>query len=631
MWEEFINNWLAWALLLLPLFSATVNFVWLRKENFMAQLVSVSIAALMFLIALGIFFGAIIPPEAALIKWINIPDLLTIEIGWLNNDLSRSMLLVVTGVGFLVHVFSIGYMDEDKDRARFFGLLSLFMFSMLGIVIANNLVMMYIFWELVGLSSYLLVGFWWYKESASVAAKKAFLCNRVGDFGFLLGILMYWSTTGTLTLDFTSTEGAAALADLRALPVWELSTMGLLLFCGCVGKSAMFPLHVWLPDAMEGPTPVSALIHAATMVAAGVYMLCRVFVILDMPGTVTLTIIAWVGGGVCLGAAFVGCQQDDIKRILAYSTLSQLGYMVMGVGIGAPGAAMFHLSTHACFKAGLFLCSGAIIHQCHEEQDTWRMGGLWKKMPITVGAFFVCALALSGCYGTAGFFSKDLIIELAAGSNVPGAIALYWVGYGAAILTAFYMFRLMTIAFTGKPRTEKAKHAKEYGFVMIFPCVTLALFALGAGWPIWGWEHNWGVATIGLEQFEDMYYSHGFSLAVGISFFLIGAAGATWLYWGKNEEPYRKGPMVWLNRKFYFDEFYDNVVIPTQQAFAKVFAWIDDWIIGGLFVRGSAALSEFSGQMLRLFQTGNLQAYAFLFSLGLILLFYFILFRLPLP
>ncbi|MEM1057739.1 MAG: NADH-quinone oxidoreductase subunit L [Verrucomicrobiota bacterium] len=633
--QEFINNWLAWGLLLLPLFSAAVNFIWLRKENVMAQIVSVSIAGLIFLIALGIFYDRIAVPPGALIKWITIPGVeglhgFHVEIGWLDNALSRAMLLVVTGVGFLVHVFSIGYMDHDKDRARFFGLLSLFMFSMIGIVIANNLIMMYIFWELVGLSSYLLVGFWWYKESASAAAKKAFLCNRVGDFGFLLGILMYWGTTGTLTLDFESEAGQAALAALGALPGWEVTTMGLLLFCGCVGKSAMFPLHVWLPDAMEGPTPVSALIHAATMVAAGVYMLCRIFAILDLDASWALTVVAWVGAGVCLGAAFVGCQQDDIKRILAYSTLSQLGYMVMAVGIGAPGAAMFHLSTHACFKAGLFLCSGAIIHQCHEEQDTWRMGGLWKRMPITVGAFLMCALALSGCPYTAGYFSKDLIIELAGGSDVWGAQALYWIGFGAAILTAFYMFRLMTIAFVGKPRTEPAKHAKEYGFVMIFPVVTLALFALGAGWPVWGWEDYYGIATGGLAQFSSHFEPAWLSKVVGWSFFAIGTGAAILLYLGKNEEPYRRGFMKVLNRKFYFDELYDNLVIPAQQLVARVIAWVDDLLIGGLLVRGSAALSEFSGQMLRLFQTGNLQAYAFLFALGLIILFYFVLFRLPL-
>lgn len=629
MYAEFISFWLVWALLLLPLVSAAANFIWLRKTAVPAQVVSVLCSGIGFLIALSIFYGFISVPPGALVKWIDVGSL-QVEIGWLDNELSRAMLLVVTGVGFLVHVFSIGYMDHDKDRARFFGLLSLFMFSMLGIVIANNLVMMYVFWELVGLSSYLLVGFWWFKESASVAAKKAFLCNRVGDFGFLLGILFYWSTTGTLTLDFTSTAGQAALADLQALPAWEITLMGLLLFCGCVGKSAMFPLHVWLPDAMEGPTPVSALIHAATMVAAGVYMLCRVFLILDMDASHALTVIAWVGGGVCLGAAFVGCQQDDIKRILAYSTLSQLGYMVMAVGVGAPGAAMFHLSTHACFKAGLFLCSGAIIHQCHEEQDTWHMGGLWKKMPVTVSAFFMCALALSGCPGTAGYFSKDLIIEIAGGSGTASGYWLYWIGYGAAILTAFYMFRLMTIAFLGKPRTEKAEHAKEYGFVMIFPCVTLALFALGAGWPIWGWEHYYGEATIGLQQFAHKFEPHIVSLIVGPVFFIVGAAGAYLLYKSKNEEPYRFGPMVALNRKFYFDEVYDNIIVPLQQLGARILAWLDDWVIGGLLVRGSAALTEFSGQMLRLFQTGNLQAYAFLFGLGVLLLFYFVLFRLPL-
>jgi NADH-quinone oxidoreductase subunit L len=376
------------------------------------------------------------------------------------------MLFVVTGVGGLIHIYSYGYMDEDPGKARFFAKLSLFTFSMLGIVLANNFIEMFIFWELVGVSSYLLIGFWFEKPSAGDAAKKAFIVNRLGDSGFLLGILMVWGLLGSLNFsalqsDMDSihtmfTMGSKDDSHLHNLLSTYFSNqslftiVGLLIFCGAMGKSAQFPLHVWLPDAMEGPTPVSALIHAATMVAAGVYMLCRIFFLLNADA---LHVIAYIGGFTALLAALIAVQQNDIKRIIAYSTLSQLGYMVMAVGLSGPTAAMFHLTTHAFFKALLFLSAGSVIIGMHHEQDIWQMGNLRKKMPITFWTFLIGALALSGIPPFAGFYSKDSILAqcLEQGREHPMlGYPLFGVAVFIAGLTAFYTFRLFFVVFSGK-------------------------------------------------------------------------------------------------------------------------------------------------------------------------------------
>jgi NADH-quinone oxidoreductase subunit L len=359
---------------------------------------------------------------------------LHIDFGLRLDALSLLMLLIVTGVGGAIHIYSYGYMQEDRSVSRYFACLSLFTFSMLGIVLASNFVQMFVFWELVGVSSYLLFGFWYERTAAADACKKAFLTNRVGDFGFMLGIITVWSTLGTVS--FGALEDAFK-ANPQALG--NLATVaGLLIFCGAVGKSAQFPLHVWLPDAMEGPTPVSALIHAATMVAAGVYMLCRIFFLLDAPA---LEVIAWIGGFTALLAALMAIQQNDIKRILAYSTLSQLGYMVMGVGLHGPTAAMYHLTTHAFFKALLFLAAGSVIYALHHEQDIWKMGGLRTKMPTTFWTFMVGTLALCGVPPFSGFYSKDSILAAAVEHNV----ALFILGVFVAVLTTFHVF----VAFLG--------------------------------------------------------------------------------------------------------------------------------------------------------------------------------------
>ena len=332
-----------------------------------------------------------------------------VDFGLKLDTLSLMMTLIVTGVGGAIHIYSYDYMDDDPGKSRFFACLSLFTFSMLGIVLANNFVMMFIFWELVGVSSYLLIGFWFEKPSAGDAAKKAFITNRLGDFGFLAGILMVWGLLGTLNFSAMPDLLAAYKAGSVTLGV-SATIAGLLIFCGAAGKSAQFPLHVWLPDAMEGPTPVSALIHAATMVAAGVYMLCRTFFLYD---ATALQIIAYIGGFTSLLAALIAVQQNDIKRIIAYSTLSQLGYMVMSVGLAGPTPAMFHLTTHAFFKALLFLSAGSVILGMHHEQDIWKMGNLRQKMPVTFWTFLIGALALCGVPPFSGFYSKDSILAQA--------------------------------------------------------------------------------------------------------------------------------------------------------------------------------------------------------------------------
>src|SRR5215469_717206 len=431
---------LPWLILFLPIFAAVfITLFTLRSRN-LSSLISIGavvagfIMSCIFINANGFQFQG-----ESVRDWLTIGDF-HVDFGLKLDALSMMMLLIVTGVGGLIHIYSYAYMDDDDGKARFFAELSLFTFSMLGIVLANNFLEMFIFWELVGVSSYLLIGFWFEKPSAGDAAKKAFIVNRLGDFGFLLGILMVWEAHNSL--NFSVLKDAGMVTTIA----------GLLVFCGAVGKSAQFPLHVWLPDAMEGPTPVSALIHAATMVAAGVYMLCRTFYLYDATG---LQVIAYIGGFTALIAALMAVQQSDIKRIIAYSTLSQLGYMVMSVGLSGPSQAMFHLTTHAFFKALLFLSAGSVILGMHHEQDIWQMGNLRKKMPITFFTFLFGALALSACPPFSGFYSKDSILAQALGQH---NYLLFWVGEFVAFLTAFYIFRLFFVVFFTK---EKSDHARS--------------------------------------------------------------------------------------------------------------------------------------------------------------------------
>ena len=599
---------LAWILLFLPLAVAAANQLVLKKSG-LAPIVSVASALATFVIAL-LLLGK---NETAHFAWATIGDF-SINIGIKLDQLSTGMMIVVTGVGLLVHIFSLAYMKDDAAKARYFTGLSLFMFSMTGIVLADNFIMTFIFWELVGLSSYLLIGHWYQKDSAADAAKKAFLCNRIGDFGFMVGILMLWGITGHLAFDSMKGGLEAFQTANPAIFGGVLSAAVLCIFCGAIGKSAQLPLHVWLPDAMEGPTPVSALIHAATMVAAGVYMLFRLQFTLGFEvfeGLQASAVIAWTGGITALVAALMATQQDDIKRVLAYSTLSQLGYMVMAVGLVSGEAGMFHLFTHAWFKALLFLGSGAVIFACHHEQDIWKMGGLLKKMPITGFTFLIGFAALIAVPFTSGFFSKEQILE-AAHEKEP---ILFWIAAAVAVLTPFYMTRLYVVAFLGKNRSENASHAHEVGPLMSGPLVLLAILGVIAGFPF--------VAS----KFAPAYHQPehlihlGFVTYVSIGALLTGVIAGFVLYAGKEKDPVS---LPLLQNRFYIDGIYDNFIVRYfQDAFAAIIAFFDEFIINGLIVGGLSRAAESFGNIFRKVQSGSLQGYAFAFGLGVILVVYF--------
>ena len=593
-------------ILLLPFFSAVLILLVLKRSAGVSALVATGSALLTLVLSIGVLMKGGAAESAVLYNWSQAGGL-SLDIALKNDALSRGMMIVVTGIGTLVHIFSLAYMKDDAGKARFFAGLSLFMFSMTGIVYADNFPMMFIFWELVGVSSYLLIGHWYTKASAADAAKKAFLTNRIGDFGFMIGILLLWSMTGALTFDgMEENVDAMRVAGLSAAQISALTIATLLVFCGTVGKSAQFPLHVWLPDAMEGPTPVSALIHAATMVAAGVYMMVRVSFLVGVSHAGE--VISWIGGVTALLAALMATQQNDIKRILAYSTLSQLGYMVMAVGLGASQASMFHLFTHAWFKAGLFLGSGAVIYACHHEQDIWKMGGLSKKMPVTFATFAACTAALVAVpFVTSGWYSKEAILEAA---KEKGGV-LFVLAAFTALLTAFYMTRLVVVAFLGKARDEHgAGHAHEVAPVMFVPLVILAVMGVIGGFG--------GVAGAVLGQEQVPAHGHfGVVGMVSIATLIIGAGGAIVLYRGRDRDPVN---IKLFANKFYFDELYAKVIAVGQDGLATVVKVLDGLLIDGLGVRGAAGLASGAGGLLRRLQVGNIQGYAFLFGLGVLLL-----------
>jgi len=537
--------------------------------------------------------------------WISISGVFQVPLGLTLDQLSRTMAVLVSGVGAVIHIYSLGYMRDDEGKARYFAALSLFMFAMLGIVLANNFVMLFIFWELVGFTSYVLIGHWFYRDAAADAANKAFITTRIGDFGFMIGILMVWMATGSIVF----AEIAPRMSTLTGHPLF-LTIVALLIFCGAVGKSAQFPLHVWLPDAMEGPTPISALIHAATMVAAGVYMLVRVAFIIQTSQT-ALLVIAWIGTITAVMAALIATQQNDIKRILAYSTLSQLGYMMMAVGLASNDAAMFHLFTHAFFKAVLFLAAGSVIVMLHHEQNIWNMGGLSRKLPITFASFIVGALALIGCPPFSGFFSKDAILALAYERNMPiFAVALF-----TAFLTAFYIVRLLVIVFFGKPRSDIARESRESPPIMTVPLIVLAFFATLGGFTFFA--RNF--LTLPVEKEVAIIVP-----ALAIVALIVGSGLAIALYRNRTAEPV---DVELLRHKLYFDEFYSWLIYWTQELLARVSAFVDRWIIDACMVGGSSRGTWGIGALLRLVQVGNLQAYVFLFGLGVVALIYFAVFR----
>ena len=608
---------LPWLILGLPLITAATIHLGLKKKQEVSALVS-TLSAFVTLVLTIVVLGQG-KDVAANFSWAAIPSFGSIDIGLEMGSMARGMMLVVTGVGFLVHLFSLAYMKDDEALARYFCGLSLFMFSMTGIVLADNFLMMFMFWELVGLSSYLLIGHWYQKDSAADASKKAFLTNRIGDFGFMIGILMLWGMTGTFTFSGLETVlGTGGHPKVLVASPTMLSVSILLIFMGAMGKSAQAPLHVWLPDAMEGPTPVSALIHAATMVAAGVYMMARFFGTMSIDTLNELggiNLIAYIGGITSLLAALMATQQDDIKKILAYSTLSQLGYMVMAVGLLSPDAGMFHLFTHAWFKALLFLGSGAVIFACHHEQNIWKMGGLNKTMPITFATFGFGTLALCGFPFTAGFFSKEQILETALEKN----ILLFGIAAIVAFLTTFYMFRLFFIAFLGKSRSEHANHAKEVGPLMSTPLLILTVLAILSGYGF--------VAGFIAPAYSPMDFHVGAAFIASIMAVVFGILAAYKLYSKADEDPLAEKKIFQVFRhKFYFDEAYAKLVRIAQDTVAAFIHFFDELFINGLIVGGFSRAAVGIGRIFGRLQSGNLQGYAVLFGLGVILVIYFTVF-----
>ncbi len=602
--------------LLLPLGSAAVIALFLRRAGAIASILSVvtatAIAAIAVILALH--------PERfeASMEWLRLGDF-SVRLGVKYDDLAALMLCIVGVVGLCVHVFSLGYMHEDGAKARYFGGLSIFMFSMIGLTLADNLFMMFIFWELVGYSSYALIGHWHERASASDAAKKAFITNRVGDFGFLLGIILCYWANGTVNL----TELGAGHVSSRLIP--------LLLFCGAVGKSAQLPLQVWLPDAMEGPTPVSALIHAATMVAAGIYMLCRINVLM-VPDA--LTVIMWVGTATAVYAAFCAITQRDIKKVLAYSTLSQLGYMVAAFGLGSlaidhhghrlviaagVGAAMFHLTTHAFFKALLFLGSGSVIHGCHHEQDIFKMGGLRTRMPVTFWTFTIGVAAIIGLPFLAGFFSKDAILYLAYANNK----AVFVILALTAILTALYMTRLWRITFFGEPRSESAAHAHEGGPTLTLPLVVLALLAVVGGYRA---HYPAGFEGVFSQVPEAEGTDHLVILLTSLFVLAVGAGTALAFYRpAATDALEEKAPALyrWLAAKLWFDEVYGYYIDKVQQRGAMLLNYLEQIFLAGVIIRGLAGLVGLVGLGARALHVGRLNVYVYWFLFGVVALWLF--------
>jgi NADH-quinone oxidoreductase subunit L len=680
-----------WLIPLFPLITAALMLLFGRRlPNAAVSVFCVGSVGLSFIHALGAVMQLVAAePEhrvaqQILFEWLTPGSMaisngtlirFTADWGYLLDPLSSVMVLVVTGVGFLIHVYSIGYMGHEGGYYRFFGYMNLFMFSMLTLVLANNMLLMFVGWEGVGLCSYLLIGFYFLKKSASDAGKKAFIVNRIGDAGFILGILLVTMTLGTIR--FTS-EGlphaigpSGIVGALRfALGSGTLqpfapvfTTIALLLFVGAVGKSAQIPLYVWLPDAMEGPTPVSALIHAATMVTAGVYMVVRMNAIYQQ-APFAMDVVAVVGAVTAIFAASMALVQNDIKKVLAYSTISQLGYMFLALGVGAFAAGIFHLMTHAFFKALLFLGAGSVIHAMSGEQDIQKMGGLWNKIPTTARTFGIATLAIAGIFPFAGFFSKDEIL----GQAFDRFFFLWIVGYFTAGLTAFYMFRLFFLTFIGYCRADEhvEKHIHESPRAMIVPLMILAGLSLIGGWIGWpavlGGENRFErfldpVLTSASQETGPVRIAHhAVAKEIGLMFASLAVVAlGFWLAYEfyhskriRSELVASKFPRLYklLFHKYYIDEIYDAAIVNRTKDLgtllgrfdarvidglgvdgagwlarftSSVSMWWDKWIIDGLLNLG-AKLAQLFSYPVRLLQTGMFSSYAMLILVGLAVL-----------
>ena len=630
------------AIVFLPLVGAIAAGLFsLRKLDGAAVTVSIAGVCLSFILSCIAFGTIALGGEQATIdvaRWIGSGSF---QAHWtLRFDtLTAVMLIVVTGVSSCVHVYSVGYMHNDKSIARFMAYLSLFTFAMLMLVSADNLVQLFFGWEGVGVASYLLIGFWHHKETAHTAAMKAFVVNRVGDFGFVLGILAIFALTGSVSFDaiFESVSSyQPATISIFGLHLPALEVVSVLLFIGAMGKSAQLGLHTWLPDAMEGPTPVSALIHAATMVTAGVFLICRLSPVIEY-APFALDIITFVGALTAIFAATVGMTQFDIKRVIAYSTCSQLGYMFFAAGVSAYPAAMFHLTTHAFFKALLFLGAGSVIHALSNEQDLRNMGGVWRQIPVTYAIMWIGSLALAGFPFFAGFYSKDMILEAAYGAHTSVGLLAFWLGCAAALLTAFYSWRLLIMAFHGTPRASDKimAHVHESPNVMTLPLVPLALGAIFAGWMGYDlfvgnhWQEFWRDSLFILPTHQAMEAAHHVPTWVKLLPIGLASAGVTGAYIAYVRLPWlpvslagRTGALYqFLFNKWYFDELYDRIFVKPAVRCGQLLwtrgdkGMIDHYGPDGL----SAAVARLSGRLVQL-QTGYVYHYAFAMMIGVVVL-----------
>ena len=598
-----------WLIIALPLVGALINLLFGKRIGEpISGWLALAFVAVPFGIAvgpmLGFVGGSARPETLYLFSWI--PGV-GADIAILWDPLSALMTMIVTGIGALIHLYSIGYMHGDERYPRFFAFLNLFIASMMILVLSANYAMMFIGWELVGLSSYLLISFWFTKPSAAAAGKKAFIVNRIGDWGFLVALMLIFASFGTF--DFAIVFAAAP----TLITVGTATAITLLLFVGAAGKSAQIPLYVWLPDAMEGPTPVSALIHAATMVTAGVFMIARSAVLFEM-APVSGAIVAVVGTATALLAALIAVAQTDIKKVLAYSTISQLGYMVLAVGVGAYTAGVFHLATHAFFKALLFLGAGSVIHAMANEQEMTKMGGLRKKMPITFITMGVAWLAISGVFPFAGFWSKDEI--LAATLDKGGAFVILWaVAIFVALLTAFYMTRLFVLTFLGKPRWDDGVHPHESPATMTVPLVILAIFSATIG----GINTPWRLAFEHFlhPSFEAIHHELGLSDAqiIGLALFalLVAIAGIAWGWkqYHTDDLPAEDGAFWRRSLAAYgVDDLYGKyIVAPGKSVSEWASNTLDAKVLDGS-AHGIGAGARGFGDLLARTQTGQVRAYA---------------------
>jgi len=700
-------NWIVpylWLVPALPMLAAALCALLGRRSRIAAATLAIGTMAVAFLLSLCAFAHALGQPAGAALFTCNIPWFQFgnewLKLGWMLDPLTAVMLVMVTFVGLLIFIYSVGYMAQDENFTRFFCFLALFAGAMLGVVIANSLLLLFMFWEIVGLTSYLLIGFWYNKPEAAAAAKKAFITTRIGDLAFLLGMVWLYAKSGTL-LFYDGGAGClehSALTHLVAqttvLGLTTSAAIGILIFCGAAGKSGQVPLHVWLPDAMEGPTPVSALIHAATMVAAGVFLIARIYPLMaagaplmsahagiSYTPTVALQVVTWVGAITALFGALIAVAQFDIKRILAYSTISQLGYMMMGLGVGGVAVGMFHLITHAFFKSLLFLGAGSVIHGCNGEQDIRRMGGLRRFMPITFAAYAVGMLALCGFpLLFSGFWSKDDILRSALSWSV--SRAPFYMGAFGALLTAFYMTRQVFYVFGGNnrltacshdnpklaahfedPHHHAAHHPHESPAVMTVPLAILAAFAVLLGFigtPAWPWFQSFldGThTTFALSAFSGLNI---LPVMISSSLLVFCGIGLGWALYGHKpiqhadnlDELDKLQPTVFrvLNHAFYVDALYGATLIRWNSAWSRVCNWLDQWVWNGVvqtvsyFVVGIAHLDDFfdasivnsgfdescqgvsrSGQILSLLQGGQVQSYMRIIGGALIVLVLYLL------